>query len=293
MAIFAVVLTFVSEAGLFKRETTRVLVDSVAKDEYVQARELEGGNSVETYHIFKGRFFGGNVRDNSLTRVPFIDIASALVKDLRKNRYYPASSKEKGDLLIVVHWGVTAIEDDWEDLLGITDYGSNETGNAFGDEGSDALGGLDSGNSFSSDYAFDGDFYDQRQYSDASNAKLIGFDRALRRKGLMPQDEYELRTMLRDERYFIILMAYDWQKLRTEKEFDLLWSTRFSLDSIGTNFEEAYHSLSRAASDYYGTHLDGELAKSKTWLGSGDVETGELEVVETVEEEELEARKGK
>ncbi len=100
----------------------------------------------------------------------------------------------------------------------------------------------------------------------------------------MPQDEYELRDMLKDERYFIVLMAYDWQKLRTEKEYELVWSTRFSLDAIGTNFREAHFALSRGAANYIGTNLDGDLGKTKTHLGPGDIEFGTIEVIETVED---------
>jgi hypothetical protein len=89
---------------------------------------------------------------------------------------------------------------------------------------------------------------------------------------------------LEGERYFIVLMAYDWQKMRLEKEFDLVWSTRFSLDAIGTNFRDAHFALRRGAANYIGTNLDGDLGKTKTHLGTGDVELGDLEVVETVKE---------
>lgn len=90
--------------------------------------------------------------------------------------------------------------------------------------------------------------------------------------------------MLEDERYFIVLMAYDWPKLRQEKEYELIWSTRFSLDAIGTNFRDAHLALSRGAANYFGTNLDGELGKTKTHLGEGKVELGDVQVVDTVEE---------
>ena len=93
-------------------------------------------------------------------------------------------------------------------------------------------------------------------------------------------------TMLRDDRYFIVLMAYDWQKMRLENKFDLVWSTRFSLDAIGTNFRDAHYALSRGAANYIGTNLDGDLGKTKTHLGTGDAELGDIEVVATVKESE-------
>ena len=93
-------------------------------------------------------------------------------------------------------------------------------------------------------------------------------------------------TMLRDDRYFIVLMAYDWQKMRLENKFDLVWSTRFSLDAIGTNFRDARYALSRGAANHIVTNLDGDLGKARIHLGTGDVERGDIEVVATVKESE-------
>ena len=100
----------------------------------------------------------------------------------------------------------------------------------------------------------------------------------------MAQDEYELQEMLREERYFLVLMAFDWQLLRKTGEKKLLWSTRFSLDAVKTNFKDAHFALSRGAANYFGTNLD-RMAKATTDLGPGEVKTGELKVVETLEEE--------
>ena len=101
----------------------------------------------------------------------------------------------------------------------------------------------------------------------------------------MVQDEMELQEMLREERYFLVLMAFDWQKLRKTGEKDLVWSTRFSMDAVRVNFHDAHFALSRGASNYFGTNLDGKLGKAKTFTGPGEVVTGDLKVVETLENE--------
>ncbi len=89
----------------------------------------------------------------------------------------------------------------------------NESG-GFGvwDSGTVSDPSLGEGTSdFSQDYSNDFESYDSTssRRSDKDNASLIGFDRALGRKELTSQDAYELESMLRDERYFIVLMAYD------------------------------------------------------------------------------------
>ncbi len=53
---------------------------------------------------------------------------------------------------------------------------------------------------------------------------------------------------------------------------------------MGTNFREAHFALSRGASDYFGTNLDGKLGKAMTNLAPGEVEVGDLEVIEEVKE---------
>ena len=269
--------------SLQAKKNARVLVDSYARSEYVESKVIDGEAQRETYHFFKGRHFGGNIRDKSLDDVPFEDVAQSLAKEMRARNYYPEQDPIKGDFLIVVHWGVTGIEESFDELF------LNEPGGFGGADGGTVVDTStgETMSDFSQDYSNDYQSYDSAgpSRSDKDNAALIGFDRALRRKGLMPQDEYELRSMLKDERYFIVLMAYDWQKLRTEKEYELVWSTRFSLDAIGTNFREAHFALSRGAANYIGTNLDGKLGKTKTHLGTGDVNVGDLEVVEALSEE--------
>jgi len=222
------------------------------------------------------------MRDPSLREVSFEDMAVALAEEMKARNYYSVMAQDEGDFFIVVHWGVTGIEESLDELMinDVGGFGNSDSGTVVDPSSSEVT------SDFSQDYSNDFESYDSAGSgrADKNNASLIGFDRALGRKGLTSQDDYELRSMLEGERYFIVLMAYDWQKMRLEKEFDLVWSTRFSLDAIGTNFRDAHFALRRGAANYIGTNLDGDLGKTKTHLGTGDVELGDLEVVETVKE---------
>ena len=257
-----------AESQCFADKTARVYVDSVATDEY--AAKKGSGDEVkrETYHFVKGNFFGGRIRDGSLDKVTFNDIVQTLARDLAVRNYYPAEGTNTGDLLIVVHWGVTSVDPSIADLMGIASFGSPD--DEFGEATDDSF--IDSG------------FTNTRNASDISNAKLLGFDKALQQKeGKI--DKETLRSEIRDERYFMILMAYDWQKLLQDKEFIFLWSTRFIVNSIGTNFTDSYLALSRAAQGYFGSQLD-TLTRSKTHFGEGEIKFGELEVIDWAEKTE-------
>ncbi len=280
--LFCAMAAAVFAASPFSKKQARVLVDSYARPGYEESRLVDGEIQPETYHLFQGRHFGGNIRDPSLREVPFMEVAETLAKEMEARKYYSEPETEKGDFLISVHWGVTGIEEDFDELF------LNEPGDPGVDNGDSTFDSTDGdtqdgfSDSAPEEYRSLDDYGPRR--NDKNNASLVGFDRALNQRGLSVQDEYELKSMLRDERYFIILMAYDWQKLRTEREYELVWSTRFSLDAIGTNFKDAHFALSRGAANYFGTNLDGELGKTKTHLGTGDVELGDLEVLGTVEE---------
>lgn len=102
----------------------------------------------------------------------------------------------------------------------------------------------------------------------------------------MPGQYQDYMELLKEERYFIVLIAYDWQTLYTHKKKKLEFVTRFSLRSPSTNFEEAVPALSRAAIPHIGTNLD-DLATIKTQLGWGKATVGELEVVERLDAKEL------
>jgi hypothetical protein len=249
----------------------RVLVDSFAEENYLKSKEADEGLVPETYHLVQGKRIGGYISDKSLNDVPFIEVAENLAEQLRFRDYYPAQAKEEGDLLIIVNWGVTQIQADFEELFP-TDV--EEETDEEGEASDSFLDGAPGSVIEEGGYT----------YSEQSNAALIGFDRALRRKDLGTQDQYELQEMLQNERYFMILSAFDWQLLRKTGEKKLLWTTRFSLDAVKQGFDEAHFALSRGAANYFGTNLDGDLGKVNTHVGPGEVKTGELKVIETVDE---------
>lgn len=257
-----------SSYGQIKK--ARVLVDSYADKGYLEDKETDDGLRPETYHFVEGKFVGGYIRDKSLREVPFMEIAENLAVELRKRNYFPARSKDEGDLLIVVNRGVTQIQADFEDLFPTDDEEDS----------------LDSEGDEESTDETPGAYLDESGYTyrEQDNAKLIGFDRALRRRDLGIQESIELQEMLKEERYFLVLSAFDLKTLRKTGEKRLVWSTRFSMDAVKVGFDDAHFALSRAASGYFGTNLDGDLGKVNTFAGPGEVTKGELRVIETLEE---------
>ena len=261
----------------FFSNAARVTVDSVASEEYQKVQDARSPGDIETIHFMEGQFFGGLSKDKSLERVTFQEIVEGLAPNLAKQNYLPGNDIRTGDLLLVVHYGVAAVDTPFDELMGITSeeeealvYGSS-VGSTNPDTGEFELG---------TDVNYDARPSDQMPGA-GSNAQLLGYDRQLRKRNLTGGEEFDLLTDLEEDRYFIIVMAYDCQKLLNEGEFALQWSTRFSVRSPGTNFEEAHFALGRAAAPYFGKHLD-DLEREKVPFGRDvDVSIGELETVES------------
>jgi hypothetical protein len=261
----------------FFSNSARVSVDSEASAEYQKIQAERTPGDIETIHFMEGQYFGGISKDNSLERVSFQEIVEGLAPNLAKQNYLPGDDIRTGDLLLVVHYGVAAVDTPWDELMGITSQEEEEM--LYGSTTSSAsyeTGGVELGVDVN---------YDSRPSNQTpgagSNAKLLGYDRQLQKKNLTNSEEFDLRTDLEEDRYFIIVMAYDCQKLINQNEFSLQWSTRFSVRSPGTNFEEAHFALGRAAAPFFGKNLD-DLERARVPFGKdADVSIGELEVVET------------
>ena len=271
LALATLILHAPAYAQFLTRNSTRVLTNAWASPEFEARRNSPDGPPRLTYHFYQGEFHGGLINNKSLAEINIQKIVEILSKDMEAQNFYPADSLREGDMMIVIHWGTTAVQEKWEDLF---PEDSQDSGSEIDEDGIET----------SSNATRASDLETLNQPSIAQNARLTGIDKALKDKSLMPSDRSEYRQLLEEERYFIILAAYDWQALQKEKQRQLLWSCRFSLPSIGTNFVNAVPSLSRAAAPYFGTNLE-KIHKTKTHLGWGKTKIGQLEVVEEIKDE--------
>jgi hypothetical protein len=224
---------------------SRIIIKAEASVDYERQKESENKNKKTSYHFVEGKFFKGYTRDDFLTEVSFFDIAKNLSQHLARQNYYPTSIKEENEVMLLVNWGRTAVGNSSQELFGVR---------------SAAWGAM----------------------KKRANSKMLGFWDTMHYGNLMPTDHYELQALLNEERYFIVVVAFDNKKYNTgEKE--ILWATRFSMRSIGSSFDQAYPELTAAASDYFGKHIQG-LTRKRT-IDSG-VEIGDIEVLGIIEEKE-------
>ncbi len=260
-----------------------VTVSSTAAKDYV--RPLVGKNGElrpESYVVSEGEFFGGSTRDSGLEKVPFREVVTTVGRSLARQNYFPAKDPKLAELLIAVYWGTTTIEEDPNKQLNVealnsavASYNAAVAAAAAGGPPADpaqlngVLNERDNGAISANSIA-------------AFNAKLLGYATALRKKESGPNVTAEERTFredLAEERYFVVLLAYDYQALMKEHVRRLRWTTRMSVSASGVNFRTSLAAMNQMAANYFGKQVD-DLQRAQVAPKEGKVEIGEVKVVD-------------
>lgn len=277
--LFVVLVTaFLWTGGL--QGAHQIVVKAVASEDYVKDRARDESKKIQTYQFMQGRFFRGMTRNDSLKEFTFTDIIQDMAHHLVRQNYYPNPVRGEGDLLIVVHYGVTDFEEDFMDMMGYTsleDFGYTQ-GIEDAGGGGVALdpGTLDAMNNLQFNLNAQQAMNSANESSEFFKAQLLGME-GIYYDRISPHEEYELRHMLKDERYFVILMAYDYPHFRETGKAKLLWSTRYSIRAVGQSFGDAIKDMNLVAGDYFGQNLKGLNKKRVT--DNSRVEMGDIEVI--------------
>lgn len=255
-------------------KANRVAVRAEATKEYTIARAREEEKKVQTYHLIKGKYFGGNVNDPSLEEISFEEIAQEIAVNLKRQNYYSEEDPEEGDLLIMVHYGASYFIGDPEDddVFDLDDY-------------------------FPPVQKADGEVYEYKLSRNAIprfwglvtagqdrdrmkeqyvRSRLLGMDDVFSSK-TTSYEAFVQEELAREGRYFFILSAFDLPLLK-KGEKKVLWTTRYSIRSVGQDYAQALKELNHVAGHYFGKNLKGLISKRAT--DDSLVEFGEIEVIE-------------
>jgi hypothetical protein len=274
--------------------TDFVVVSATASPAYTRQKFANGVPKAETYVFYEGKYFGGLTRDRSMAQIGVKEIGQALAPNLAKQNYLPTRNAPAADLLIVVNWGTTVTDEttkksdlQTQDLLqDSVDALQGKPDPEQGGQVVDAISAL----------TFDlmrnqANAMSAQKFAE-SNADLLGYTSALQREeknqwaspdGLNAAAESHLSD-LEEERYFVILLAYDYQKIlhpggAPAGPPQLLWSVRMNIRADGNNFVEALPAMSKVAADFFGRQVD-DLTSAQTDVGSkAGVEIGPVRVL--------------
>ena len=223
LPIFLVCISVVALVPLGHCEQLDVIVSATATDEYLAASsQLE----YQTYHVIKGKSFGGSAHDSDLQ---FEEIAHSLSKPLSEYRMYLETDHSAGDLLIMISWGRTLLEHNDSSAKATSDRAENQR---------------------------------------SRNLVLLGLQSTFRPTTAFGNSANEaIWDELDEERYFVILNAFDYQHLLRHKELKQVWSIRCNTTTEGLSLEQAYSSIANSLDGVVGSN-SGELLKIKTNFSS-------------------------
>ena len=273
-------------------------VSSRASSDYKRVRQGDGSFAPEMYVFGEGGNWAGFMKDYSIDRLSFLDVAHVIAFPLAKQHYYPSKDPAKTKLLIMVYWGTThtpehANESDGmvilqkaqEDVIAHSTI--NVAQNGQGGSGwspiSTARKGGPGFDTYLDELASAVDMVKaenhQREQADLINIRMLGYDSWLEetyadaRGTALEQKRTDLYDEIEQNRYFVVLMAYDYQVLSREKKHRLLWETRFSIRQQHHEFDKELPALADYASKYFGQDSHG-LIHDK--IPQGQVEIGDV-----------------
>ncbi len=256
---------------------------------YKRKKDADGKWVREYYAMSNGGAADGTVQDSAQEKVKFVAIATVLAEHLARQGYFPATDKDKVDLLLVVNWGrsmpftdnvyregtnnVLASVNSFKSYSAAANRaaataaqtaqsqggasGINVTGSVEDMEAQAAAGSMESA-------MLTQDMLNRsRDQANAKTARLLGYMESINKSdgiqryaggGRLYDD---LVADIEEARYYIILSAYDFKKTVKENKPKLQWVTRMSMRAPGNSFAENAAAMIAYSSTRFGQNTDG------------------------------------
>ncbi len=268
-------------------------VSSKASKDYVRTKLPDGSFQPENYVFGEGGKWAGEISDATIDKLHFLDVARVIAAPLAGRSYVPARDPKKTRLLIMVYWGTTAVPGPSSDSVAMQRFQVAQDNlqkylvPSATDPRTKVPGGGPPGvveaalDQLSAATVMLNMENRQNDRTDFLNALMLGYDSPgligtekgnYVRGTAFSADRDDLYAEIEENRYFVVLMAYDFQLLWREKKHKLLWETRFSISERRNAFDKALPVMAQYASQYFGQASNGLL---RTRVPEGRVDIGE------------------
>jgi hypothetical protein len=269
-------------------------VEAKVSSDYARVRLPSGEFKPETYVFAKGGEWKGAMQDFSIDKMGFMEVAHMIAYPLAGQKYIPSQDPRTTKLLLMVYWGTTHAPEHasnsqaYQELQNLQGQYLTASQMAHGQPNvsSSNRGGTGA-------YKIIADQLqeqmmvqlstvsaenDAREKDDELNVMMLGYDSwwaGTQRYAGTPLDyaRQDLLDEIELNRYFVVIMAYDFQLLWKEKKHKLLWETRFSIRQMHHEFDKDLPAMAKDASKYFGRDTGGLIHGS---VPIGQVDIGEL-----------------
>jgi hypothetical protein len=276
-----------------RAEEVEAIASKTAKD-YVRKKLPDGTFQRETYAFGKGDNMTGARVDATADSLDFMDVARAVAVPLAQKQYFPTQDPKTTNELIMIYWGTTrapefATESNSHQLaqqanvmqqkalqeleFAATQASVKPASVALAPQ-KQALAEADNA-LLVANIGIQAE-NQRREDTDMKTATLLGYDswwvsaNAAMGGTALGRRKADMEAELEEDRYFVVLSAFDYQKLVKEKKSKFLWEVRFSIREHGNQFDKRLPAMIALASDYFGRDSHG--------LNHVDVPEGKVEI---------------
>jgi hypothetical protein len=279
-----------------------VAVESKVSSDYVRATDASGKPIAETFAFAKGGLWRSG-EAGTKDPVDFLQVARTVAGPLASRNYISSRDPKTTKLLLMVYWGTTRVPDSatmsvaGENLQAANQaamsanhtqavhFNPNDSCAPFQEAQTNTVNykvvtpdQIDTDNAMSAAMSMSAAVEHQRNLVDEQNAMMLGYDSWWAETAQFknsPQDyrRSDMLSELEARRYFVVLMAYDFQMLWKEKKPKLLWETRFSVREDGDDFDKHLAAMAASAAAYFGQD-SGKLVHKA--LPEGRVDVGQI-----------------
>ena len=262
--VFSVMLLSPAAAG-WGDDAGVVAVYSSVSPAYARTILPGGSFKPETYAFGEGGSWGGSLNDFTIDKLRFLDIARVISPTLAGQNYLSAKDPHQTDLLIMVYWGTT---NGTMDRSSSPEYQIGQqmiSGALMMPHSSMMNASYISALSQADTMIAMTNWVRDRQ--DLENARVLGYlpemARLERFRGTVFNSSLRQDVIadVEENRYFVVLLAYDFQTLWKHKQRKLLWETRFSLPERRNDFSKALAAMTENAARYFGQDSHGLIRK--------------------------------
>jgi hypothetical protein len=293
-------------SGFADSDSAAVAISARASSDYSRPQLPNGTFQAETFAFGKGGVWAGAEKDATIDKLDFIDIAKTIAVPLASQNFVSSRDPKRTRLLIMVYWGTThapehstnsaasqnlqmasqaamaanhvqMVQNNPNDSMAPPAI-AQTAANGYAIRSPEQI---DLDNAMTGAMAAVAAEDRSREVADAKNASILGYDgewdQAVAYKGTpLEFRRKELVDELEEGRYFVVLMAYDFQKMWREKKPKLLWEARYSIRNRGNDFERQLAAMTQQASQFFGRNTGGLIRKE---LPEGHVEIGEQKIL--------------
>jgi hypothetical protein len=272
---------------------------------YVRVQLPNGTYVPETYVFGPGGVWRGEKVDSTIDNLTFLSVAHMIAGPLASQNYIPGRHLGSTKLLIMVYWGTTHgvehatetsayvnLQASQDNLLNTymatgaskPSYNIGQTTRSANGPGQDQVRQAEE--ALMTSIAAVAAENHMRDQQDIENVNMLGYD-----SWWDSTDRYENTPMrfrrqdlldeIEEDRYFVVLMAYDLEAMRRNHSHRELWETRFSIRERHHAFDEDLPAMARYASQYFGQDSKGLIHKAVPY---GKVDIGAVKSLGDVQE---------